>query len=100
MFPEDCQRGFLLARDKLRLNCTNNNNNSNSSNNRDSERKENLVYVFYDDGEANAMPMHHRAMQLFRHIRNLDRLDNMHTYPNLYFPNMYVLKGGFKAFIE
>ena len=96
MFPEDCQRGFLLARDKLRLNCTNNNNN----NNRDSERKENLVFVFYDDGEANAMPMHHRAMQLFRHIRNLDRLDNMHTYPNLYFPNMYVLKGGFKAFIE
>lgn len=58
------------------------------------------MYVFYDDGEANAMAMHHRATQLFRHIRNLDRLDNMHTYPNLCFPNMFVLKGGFKAFIE
>ena len=89
VFPDDCQRGFIIARDKL-LNC---------ANHRNSEKRD-LVYVFYDDGEANAMAMHHRATQLFRHIRNLDRLDNMHTYPNLCFPNMFVLKGGFKAFIE
>lgn len=89
VFPDDCQRGFIIARDKL-LNC---------SNHRNSEKRD-LVYVFYDDGEANAMAMHHRATQLFRHIRNLDRLDNMRTYPNLCFPNMFVLKGGFKAFIE
>ena len=89
MFPDDCQRGFIIARDKL-LNC---------ANHRNSEKRD-LVYVFYDDGEANAMAMHHRATQLFRHIRNLDRLDNMRTYPNLCFPNMFVLKGGFKAFIE
>ena len=89
VFPDDCQRGFIIARDKL-LNC---------ANHRNSEKRD-LVYVFYDDGEANAMAMHHRATQLFRHIRNLDRLDNMRTYPNLCFPNMFVLKGGFKAFIE
>jgi len=74
VFPDDCQRGFIIARDMMTLNATN----------RISAKD--LVYVFYDDGEANAMAMHHRAMQLFRHVRNLDRLDNMHNYPNLYFP--------------
>ena len=88
VFPDDCQRGFIIARDMMTLNATN----------RISAKD--LVYVFYDDGEANAMAMHHRAMRLFRHVRNLDRLDNMHNYPNLYFPNIFVLKGGFKAFVE
>ena len=41
-----------------------------------------------------------RAMIVSTHQKLRYRLDNMRTYPNLCFPNMFVLKGGFKAFIE
>jgi len=33
-------------------------------------------------------------------MRNLDRLAHMETYPELAFPNMFLLKGGYKAFFE
>jgi hypothetical protein len=36
----------------------------------------------------------------FKHMRNLDRLAHMETYPELAFPNMFLLKGGYKAFFE
>jgi hypothetical protein len=41
-----------------------------------------------------------RAPKLFKHMRNLDRLAHMETYPELAFPNMFLLKGGYKAFFE
>jgi hypothetical protein len=75
MFPDDLQRGFIIAKK--------------------SGRADELVYVFYDDGEE--AKSSNRAIRLWRHIRNLDRSDNM---LELDFENMFVLKGGFKTFME
>ncbi|KAL3687189.1 hypothetical protein R1sor_013498 [Riccia sorocarpa] len=41
-----------------------------------------------------------RAPKLFRHMRNLDRQRHMEVYPELSFPHMYILHGGYKAFFE
>ncbi|KAM9323749.1 uncharacterized protein PAF06_019962 [Gastrophryne carolinensis] len=39
-----------------------------------------------------------RAPKLCRLLRNLDRKENI--YPNLYYPELYLLKGGYKEFFE
>ena len=39
-----------------------------------------------------------RAPRMFRHIRNLDRRMNLKTYPNLFWPHVLVIFGGFRAF--
>jgi rhodanese-related sulfurtransferase len=41
-----------------------------------------------------------RAPRMALHVRNCDRLLNAHRYPHLYFPEMYILDGGYKAFYE
>ncbi|KAL2629225.1 hypothetical protein R1flu_013911 [Riccia fluitans] len=41
-----------------------------------------------------------RAPKLFRHMRNLDRQRHIAVYPELSFPHMYILHGGYKAFYE
>lgn len=39
-----------------------------------------------------------RAPRVFRHLRNMDRRNHLASYPNLTFPHMYVLKGGYQSF--
>ena len=40
-----------------------------------------------------------RASKAFRHIRGLDRNDHIADYPALTMPHVYVLHGGFEAFV-
>ncbi|EGD83468.1 Cdc25b protein [Salpingoeca rosetta] len=42
----------------------------------------------------------HRAPSQFEYMRDMDRLINQEHYPHLIYPEMYVLKGGYKAFHE
>ncbi|EPY49663.1 M phase inducer phosphatase Cdc25 [Schizosaccharomyces cryophilus OY26] len=42
----------------------------------------------------------HRAPHLALHFRNMDRQMNSHRYPFLYYPEVYILHGGYKAFYE
>ena len=35
-----------------------------------------------------------------QHLRNVDRQANMETYPSLFYPEVYLLDGGYKAFFE
>ena len=35
-----------------------------------------------------------------RHIRNLDRHLHRETYPELYYPQVYLLEGGYKQFFH
>ncbi len=39
-----------------------------------------------------------RAPRMFRYLRNMDRRKHLADYPNLTFPHMYVLRGGYKTF--
>lgn len=41
-----------------------------------------------------------RAPRMFRHIRNSDRMAHIADYPRLTFPHLYVLQGGYKAFVN
>ena len=40
-----------------------------------------------------------RAVRAFRHFRNLDRNDHLADYPALTIPHVFVLHGGFEAFV-
>ncbi|KWU46427.1 Rhodanese-like protein, partial [Rhodotorula sp. JG-1b] len=39
-----------------------------------------------------------RAPTSAKHLRNQDRLRNVAAYPNIYYPEVYILKGGYEAF--
>ncbi|KAJ1665976.1 m-phase inducer phosphatase [Coemansia sp. RSA 1813] len=41
-----------------------------------------------------------RAPSLASHLRRRDREVNMHRYPHLHYPEIYVLKGGYRNFFE
>ncbi|KAL9649124.1 hypothetical protein ABK040_004146 [Willaertia magna] len=41
-----------------------------------------------------------RAPKMYRLMRKLDRNNHIHDYPNLTFPNIYILEGGYKEFYE
>lgn len=41
-----------------------------------------------------------RGPRLSRFLRNLDRQRNNDCYPGLYYPELYLLEGGYKAFFE
>ena len=41
-----------------------------------------------------------RGPRMYRHLRHLDRMAHEHNYPELYYPNMYVLEKGYKGFWE
>jgi len=42
----------------------------------------------------------HRGPALYRYLRRWDRNVHANNYPQLYYPEMYVLKGGYKEFYE
>ena len=57
------------------------------------------------DGPATALIFHcefssHRGPKALRHIRNVDRGIHLATYPALFFPEMYILDGGYKRFFN
>lgn len=54
----------------------------------------NTAIVFYCEFSSE------RAPRMFRHMRNMDRRQHLSVYPKLRFPNMYVLQGGYKAFLQ
>ena len=37
---------------------------------------------------------------MYRYVRNKDRDAHRHCYPKLFYPEMYVINGGYKAFYE
>ena len=41
-----------------------------------------------------------RGPRLMREVREKDRILNAHRYPNLHYPEMYLLEGGYKSFFE
>ncbi|XP_046851682.1 M-phase inducer phosphatase 1-like [Xenia sp. Carnegie-2017] len=41
-----------------------------------------------------------RAPTLYRYLRNKDRDSHTHCYPKLFYPEIYVIQGGYKAFYE
>ncbi|CAH8439584.1 unnamed protein product [Dicrocoelium dendriticum] len=41
-----------------------------------------------------------RAPDLATFLRNIDRISNYHRYPFLYFPEIYIMKGGYSAFYQ
>ncbi|KAF8561955.1 hypothetical protein P879_01658 [Paragonimus westermani] len=41
-----------------------------------------------------------RAPDLATFLRNVDRMSNYHRYPFLYFPEIYIMKGGYSAFFQ
>ena len=52
------------------------------------------AYVFVCDAIGD------RATRAFRYVRGLDRNDHITEYPALRIPHLYVLHGGFEAFLE
>lgn len=41
-----------------------------------------------------------RGPSMMKFLRNQDRSLNEHAYPNLFYPELYLLEGGYKAFFE
>jgi rhodanese-related sulfurtransferase len=57
------------------------------------------------DGQRTALIFHcefssHRGPNALRFIRNVDRGIHLSTYPALFFPEMYILDGGYKRFFH
>ncbi|GLE06774.1 hypothetical protein PINS_up016320 [Pythium insidiosum] len=53
-----------------------------------------LRSVFYCEFSAN------RAPKMLRHLRNLDRWIHAERYPELFYPELYLIDGGYKNCFE
>jgi len=53
---------------------------------------ENICLVFHCEFSS------HRGPRAYKKIRSLDRKKNEHCYPKLFYPEMYLLEGGYKQF--
>ena len=84
--------------------------------------KENIVEMFLDKNNENSLLQHvtqnkendnrrvlvifhcefssERGPGLLRFLRSQDRLLNKETYPKLFYPELYLLEGGYKSFYE
>ena len=58
------------------------------------EHLNNTIIVFFCEFSSK------RAPSLYSHLRKIDREFNMEHYPRLFYPNMYLLEGGFSSFVE
>ena len=56
--------------------------------------KKELVIVFYCEFSSA------RAPNMLNHLRSLDRTVNKRNYPSLYYPNIYLLSGGYCNFVK
>lgn len=61
--------------------------------------------MFCDDGKRVVLVFHcefsiERGPKLMREIREFDRLMNKHCYPKLFYPEIYLLEGGYKSFFD
>jgi M-phase inducer tyrosine phosphatase len=41
-----------------------------------------------------------RCVEFYRLIRHIDRLIHQNTYPNLFYPEIYILQGGYSSFFQ
>ncbi|KAK9456829.1 hypothetical protein V1511DRAFT_456568 [Dipodascopsis uninucleata] len=57
-------------------------------------QKGRILLIFHCEYSA------HRAPRMALHLRNRDRHLNMHDYPNLHYPDIYILDGGYKHFFQ
>lgn len=69
--------------------------------------KENLAAQLFDHEQPGRalLILHceysaHRAPLMAKHIRNKDRAVNVECYPNLSYPELYILDGGYSAFYK
>lgn len=66
---------------------------------------ERLRQILFKDSKNICIIFHcefsqHRAPKMYRFLRELDRKVHEETYPELYYPNIYVLEGGYRGFFE
>ncbi|KAJ3041900.1 cell division cycle- protein [Rhizophlyctis rosea] len=71
---------------------TTGNNNNSSSSKIQAKNGKRVVVVFHCEFSS------HRAPTMASYMRSRDRAENMERYPALYYPEIYVLKGGYKQF--
>ncbi|XP_060536862.1 M-phase inducer phosphatase-like [Cylas formicarius] len=57
-------------------------------------KEEKQILIFHCEYSAE------RGPNMYRFLRNEDRQLNVHTYPGLYFPEIYLLEGGYKRFFD
>ena len=41
-----------------------------------------------------------RAPKMYRFLREIDRKIHVHSYPKLFYPNLYILEGGYREFFK
>ncbi|CAZ83266.1 unnamed protein product [Tuber melanosporum] len=57
-------------------------------------KTERVLIVFHCEYSA------HRAPRMALHLRSRDRQLNMHRYPALFYPDVYILDGGYSSFFQ
>ena len=60
---------------------------------RQRKKLDSLIIVFYCEFSSK------RAPSCYSHLRHLDRMENMERYPYVYYPNIYLLEGGYSQFV-
>ncbi|KAL7273146.1 m-phase inducer phosphatase [Rhizina undulata] len=66
-----------------------------------------LEKMFFDEPKAGKVLIifhceysAHRAPRMALHLRSRDRQLNLHRYPGLYYPEVYILEGGYSSFFN
>jgi rhodanese-related sulfurtransferase len=80
-----------LQNSASKLNTT---NNSDTTNNPSPNPNKRVIVIFHCEFSSE------RGPSLLRFLRNKDRALNEDVYPNLHYPELYLLEGGYKSFYE